>query len=68
MEDVEMTPDEQIRNDAIAEGMGCEYMRIVRDIDSLIERAERAGSYAKGQRFILRKLKEIIAWRANESR
>ena len=63
-----MTSDEQIRDDAIAEGMVCEYTRIVRDIDSLIERTERAGSYAKGQRFILRELKEIIAWRGNESR
>ena len=61
-----VTPEEQIRDDALAEGMECECMRIRGDIDSLIGSITGSGSYAEGQRFILRKLKEIIRWNGKE--
>jgi hypothetical protein len=52
---------EQIRDDALAEGMDCEYMRIVRDIDDLISECSDT-SYGKGQKVVLGKLKERIDW------
>jgi hypothetical protein len=57
-----MTQDEQIRDDALAEGMDCEFMRINHEIDTLIETRSKSSSYGRGQIFILRELKDRITW------
>jgi hypothetical protein len=56
-----MNQEEKIRDDALAEGMDCEYMRILHDIDALIRECSDT-SYGKGQKGVLRKLKDRIAW------